>query len=182
MELIPNTDGVVWEVTDRKTGEVTERTGWDGWNDISMALYRGCGGSDAGFAIFKEWCAKNTVKYNKNYTEYTWYNRYVSCPPTEIGARTLFAIVDELHLKWEAVWDHEHPQFNDDGDADDDHGDDLDDADEHHTRTAHRNGTFEGRAFQRSSGADRRNRGCGFCGRSCGHRGTRAGARSDAVA
>lgn len=109
MTLIPNKPGTVWEVTSRKDGVVTTREGWDGWNTIGMALHRATGGSDAGFKVFDEWCRQNLVKYkNGKYIRYSWYGRWIKSPPKRIGARTLYAIADDLEPKWEEVWNFEH--------------------------------------------------------------------------
>lgn len=109
VELIPNEDSnAKWEVSDYKTGAVNTREGWEGWNTISMALYRATAGSDLGYEIFKSWCAKNKSKFNKNYTHYTWYRRYKRSPPRSLGAGTLFAIAEDHAPGWQKVYDHEH--------------------------------------------------------------------------
>jgi len=110
MELIPNHDAVVWDVPDFRSGEVKVRTGWDGWNDISMALYRATAGSEEGFKIFDKWCQKNGVKYNAKYTRYSWFRRYVTSPPRGIGAGTLFMLADEYAPGWRGIWEEEHPE------------------------------------------------------------------------
>lgn len=110
MEYIPNHDAVVWDVPDHRSGGVKARTGWDGWNDISMALYRATAGSEEGFRIFEKWCQKNEVKYNAKYTRYSWFRRYVTSPPRGIGAGTLFMLADEYQPGWRGIWEEEHPE------------------------------------------------------------------------
>jgi len=110
MDLIPNTDAsVTWDITDRETGEVKTRTGWEGWNVIMMALHRATDGSDQGFAIADKWCRENKDKYNARYTRYSWYRRYVRSPPKELGAGILFKLADEYQPGWLAIWNEEAP-------------------------------------------------------------------------
>lgn len=109
MELIPNDiPDESWEVSDYKTGEINTRIGWEGWNTIAMALYRATAGSDAAYAIFKNWCAKNKTKFDEKYTYYTWYSRYRRSPPKTVGAGTLFTIAETYSPGWSKIWDEEH--------------------------------------------------------------------------
>jgi hypothetical protein len=112
MEIIPNDKpDMAWEVAAYKTGVVNTRTGWEGWNVISMALFRATGGSDEGSAIHEKWCCKNPTFNNAKSIQYmrdTWRVRYRRSPPKTVGAGLLFAIADDTKPGWAKIWDHEH--------------------------------------------------------------------------
>jgi hypothetical protein len=112
LDILSN-DGV-WIITDIYGEVVREYKGWDGWNTIALSIYRATSGSDEGYEIFRAWCAKNTIKYNEEYTRYTWYNRFTKCPPITVGVGTLFALVDEEEPGWQRQWNEE---YGDDDDA-----------------------------------------------------------------
>jgi predicted P-loop ATPase len=115
MAIIPNDHaGVKWEHADAKTGEVKQKTGWDGWNEIGMALYRASGGSDEGFAIFDKWSAQNRDKYDADTTRERWYKNFASSPPDRIGAGTIFMLANAVEPGWQQIWEQEYgeqPEF-----------------------------------------------------------------------
>jgi hypothetical protein len=105
MKLIPNSPGTVWEIISYTDGEVKTYDRWFGWNRIMMALYRATGGSAAGYDLALKWSARNTIKFRKSDVHDTWYRRFVSSPPTKLGARTLFTLANVESPCWEAVYD-----------------------------------------------------------------------------
>ncbi|MHC2661685.1 bifunctional DNA primase/polymerase [Bradyrhizobium diazoefficiens] len=114
LDLLSNDARSEWQII-LADGVIKEYRGWDGWNSLALAIFAATGGSDAGFKLFDKWCRKNTTKYNEKYTHFSWYTRYVRNPPTKgIGARTLFAVVDDEHPGWEAIWNEEHGEEDDD--------------------------------------------------------------------
>jgi Bifunctional DNA primase/polymerase, N-terminal/AAA domain/Primase C terminal 2 (PriCT-2) len=72
--------------------------GWDEWNAIVMAIYRATGGNNVGIGLCHQWSMKSG-KYKYSETEDRW-NALRDCPPTEIGAGTIFHKVDELFPGW----------------------------------------------------------------------------------
>lgn len=61
---------------------------WRKWNRIGMAIWRATGGSSDGLKIFQEWSEK--VKLSETDTCAARWSVYPTCPPTKIGAGTLF--------------------------------------------------------------------------------------------
>jgi hypothetical protein len=117
LDLLSNEASSQWQVVDTDDVVLKEFKGWDGWNTLAMAIYRATSGSDEGFAIFDRWCRKNTVKYKDGkYIHDTWYKRFPSCPPITITVATLFAVVDDEHPGWQALYNEEHSYDDDDDD------------------------------------------------------------------
>lgn len=117
LELLPN-DGINVEwLIEQDDGSVKIRKGFDGWNDIGMACHRATGGSDAGYLVFDAFSAKNKAKYNKAFTRYSWYRRWIKSPPTKIGAGTIFKLANYVQPGWNGMWEEAHhvdePYYND---------------------------------------------------------------------
>jgi putative DNA primase/helicase len=91
--------------------------GWEDWNSVGMAAWSATGGSDVGFKAFDLWSQK-AKKYNKNNTTEKW-NTYFTCPPTSIGAGTIFWLADAADRMWRYGSDA------DDNDPEPDHADDT---------------------------------------------------------
>jgi hypothetical protein len=66
---------------------------WQEWNKVGMALWRATGGSDEGFELFDTWSKKHE-SYDEGYTAQRWQT-YFSCPPTQIGAGSIFYMASE---------------------------------------------------------------------------------------
>jgi hypothetical protein len=71
---------------------------WDGWNGIAMATWRATGGSGQGFAAFDTWSRKSS-KYDPRRTIEKW-SALAKCPPTHIGAGTIFYLADQAAPGW----------------------------------------------------------------------------------
>jgi hypothetical protein len=71
---------------------------WEEWNRIGMAVFSATGGSAAGFAIFDKWSQK-FPGYNADDTAAKW-EWLEKCPPTEIGAGTIFYLADQASPSW----------------------------------------------------------------------------------
>lgn len=111
MKHIPNTPNTTWEYEDPKTGEITTRAGWDGWNTIGMSLFRASGQSDAGFKIFDDWCKQNTDKYKDGkYIRYSWFTRWRRTPPKKVTAAILIGLANTYSPGWHAIWNNDHPE------------------------------------------------------------------------
>ena len=72
--------------------------GWEEWNNVGMALWRTTGGSDEGLDLFDGWSAK-CPRYDAAYTAAKW-DGYERCPPTEIGAGSIFYMADQASSTW----------------------------------------------------------------------------------
>jgi hypothetical protein len=111
LDLLSNDASSQWQIVDADGVVLKEYKGWEGWNTIALAIYRATSGSDEGFAIFDRWCRKNPKYDNeqsKRYTWRTWYKRFPSCPPIKVTVATLFAIVGDEHPGWQATYNEEH--------------------------------------------------------------------------
>ncbi|WP_192738427.1 bifunctional DNA primase/polymerase [Bradyrhizobium sp. OAE829] len=71
---------------------------WQEWNRIAMAIFAATGGSAAGFAMFDRWSQKYPG-YDFDETAAKW-QALENCPPTEIGAGTLFYLADQASTTW----------------------------------------------------------------------------------
>jgi putative DNA primase/helicase len=78
--------------------------GWEDWNRIGMAIWRATDGGDQGFWAFDQWSRKST-KYNEANTRDSWYRKYRSCPPSRIGAGTIFYSADLASPGWRVEYD-----------------------------------------------------------------------------
>jgi putative DNA primase/helicase len=118
LEVLPN-DGInqKWPI-EQSDETIRIRTGFDGWNDIGMCVFRATGGSEDGYIIFRDFSAKNKDKFDERYTYYSWHRRWVKSPPTKIGAGTLFKLVNYVTPGWNAMYEEEHhvdePYFEED--------------------------------------------------------------------
>jgi hypothetical protein len=72
---------------------------WDEWNRVGMAVWRATGGAEEGFAAFAKWSDKS-AKSDPKKTRARW-DRYVSSPPTQIGAGTLFFLARQSAPRWQ---------------------------------------------------------------------------------
>jgi hypothetical protein len=63
-----------------------------------MALWRTTGGSDDGLDLFDSWSAK-CPRYDASYTAAKW-DGYERCPPTDIGAGSIFYMADQASSTW----------------------------------------------------------------------------------
>jgi hypothetical protein len=117
LDLLSNNERSEWQIVDKDGVVLKEfKQGWESWNTLALAIYRATSGSDQGFAIFDRWCRKNIIKYDERYTWRTWYKRFPSCPPITITVATLFAVVDDEHPGWQAIYNEEH-YYDDDDDV-----------------------------------------------------------------
>lgn len=78
-----------------------EKRGWDDWNRCGLALYHATAGSDDGLAVFHAWSSKSK-KYDAQATTDRWAH-HKTCPPTEIGAGSIFHWADEASPSWEML-------------------------------------------------------------------------------
>ena len=83
MAVIPNNDSVKWTK----------------WNNIGMALWRATDGSGEGLDLFDSWSQTWPCGYDAAYTAARW-DGYETCPPTEIGAGTIFYMADQARPTW----------------------------------------------------------------------------------
>jgi hypothetical protein len=61
---------------------------WDNWNRVGMALFAATGGSAEGLKLFDAWSQRSS-KYDAAVTLAKW-EALDGCPPTEIGAGSIF--------------------------------------------------------------------------------------------
>jgi hypothetical protein len=66
---------------------------WREWNKIGMALYAATDGGDLGLAAFLEWTRKNPLTAHRDCSR-RW-NAYATCPPTRLGAGTIFYLAQQ---------------------------------------------------------------------------------------
>jgi bifunctional DNA primase/polymerase-like protein/primase-like protein len=71
---------------------------WTQWNRVGMALFAATDGSAAGFAMFDRWSEKYPG-YDSDDTAAKW-GALEKCPPTEIGAGTVFYLADQASATW----------------------------------------------------------------------------------
>jgi hypothetical protein len=71
---------------------------WQEWNRIGMAVFAATGGSAAGLAMVDRWSQKYSG-YDPDDTDAKW-GALEKCPPTEIGAGTLFYLADLASQTW----------------------------------------------------------------------------------
>ena len=71
---------------------------WEEWNRIGIAVFAATGGPAAGEAMFDRWSQKYSG-YDAGDTEAKW-RALEKCPPTEIGAGTLFYLADQASPTW----------------------------------------------------------------------------------
>jgi hypothetical protein len=62
---------------------------WEQWNSWALAIFAACGGSQRGFEIFDEWCARYS-RYDPVAVDERWYEISGS-PPSATGAGKIFA-------------------------------------------------------------------------------------------
>jgi P4 family phage/plasmid primase-like protien len=75
--------------------------GWEEWNKIGMATWAATGGSEAGLAAFDKWSQKS-AKYKLEASHERW-NNFLTSPPDEIGAGTLFWLADQASPGWRDI-------------------------------------------------------------------------------
>jgi Bifunctional DNA primase/polymerase, N-terminal/Primase C terminal 2 (PriCT-2) len=73
---------------------------WEKWNRIGMAVFAATGGSAAGEAMFDRWSQKYPG-YDADDTDAKW-RALEKCPPTEMGAGTIFYLADQASPTWRA--------------------------------------------------------------------------------
>jgi HK97 family phage portal protein len=83
MECVPNDD----------------RTTWEDWNRVGMALYAATNGSGFGGELFDQWSERNDKYYPEN-TELKW-SAYETSPPNNIGVGTLFFLAGSARFEAE---------------------------------------------------------------------------------
>ena len=71
---------------------------WEQWNRIGMAVFAATGGSAAGEAMFDRWSQKYPG-YDAADTDAKW-RALEQCPPTEMGAGTIFYLADRASPTW----------------------------------------------------------------------------------
>jgi hypothetical protein len=72
---------------------------WEEWNKIGMAVWRASAASEEGFALFDQWSAKWSEKYDPDDTRFRW-DHYHRSPPDQLGAGTLFRLAAEFQPGW----------------------------------------------------------------------------------
>jgi Primase C terminal 2 (PriCT-2) len=85
MEVIPNDD-----------------VSRDEWNTTGMAIFAATDGHDRGFEAFAMWSEKS-AKCNGGY-EKRWHH-YFRCPPTEIGAGSIFHWANQAKPEWRSEYE-----------------------------------------------------------------------------
>jgi hypothetical protein len=75
---------------------------WGAWNRIGMAVYSATGGSAAGFVLFDKWSQKYH-RYDADHTSAKW-EWLAKCPPTAIGAGTLYYEADQASPSWRSEY------------------------------------------------------------------------------
>jgi hypothetical protein len=107
LNLLSNDDSSRWQIVDNDGVVEKEFTGWDGYNEIGMAIYRAR--PDDGFPLFNEFSRKHPrYKNNEAYNRHKW-RCYTRCPPKHIGVGTIYAILNDEHPGELSVWNYEHP-------------------------------------------------------------------------
>jgi hypothetical protein len=117
LDLLSNDESSQWQIVDADGVVLKELTGWKGWNILAMAIYRATSGSDEGYELLDRWTCKHPSYNNeqsKQFVQHTWYKRFPRCPPIETTVATLFAVVDDEHPGWQAIWNEEHNTDDDD--------------------------------------------------------------------
>jgi hypothetical protein len=76
--------------------EIPNEVGWEGWNNLGLAIYAACGGSDRGEIVFDAWSAKSP-KYDPYTTAARWRHFHRS-PPNRTGIGKI------IKLALEAGW------------------------------------------------------------------------------
>jgi hypothetical protein len=66
---------------------------WRAWNRVGMALYAATDGGDLGLAAFLEWTRKNPLTAHRDCRK-RW-SAYATCPPTQLGAGTIFYLAQQ---------------------------------------------------------------------------------------
>jgi hypothetical protein len=66
---------------------------WREWNKIGMALFAATDGGDVGLVAFWEWTRKNPLTAHRDCIK-RW-NAYATCPPTRLGAGTIFYLAQQ---------------------------------------------------------------------------------------
>jgi predicted P-loop ATPase len=79
----------------------TGEGGWEAWNDYGMAIFAATAGADDGEEIFQAWSA-TSPKYDVNNTADKWQKLH-GCPPTSIGAGTIFDKADKACPGWRGL-------------------------------------------------------------------------------
>jgi len=67
---------------------------WNQWNTTGLRLYAATGGSAGGYALFLDWSASSTKKFDEANTRERW-RHYASSPPDRTGAGALFNLARE---------------------------------------------------------------------------------------
>jgi putative DNA primase/helicase len=75
---------------------------WVTWNNIGMAIFNATNGHERGFEAFDLWSRKFGANYNATDTRDRW-QCYLTSPPTEIGAGTIFQKADEAQPGWRVL-------------------------------------------------------------------------------
>jgi Protein of unknown function (DUF3631)/Primase C terminal 2 (PriCT-2) len=73
----------------------------DTWNKFGLALFRATAGSDDGLTVFHAWSSKSK-KYDEPTTTNRWES-YKTCPPTTLGAGSIFQWANEASPNWEML-------------------------------------------------------------------------------
>jgi putative DNA primase/helicase len=80
---------------------------FDYWNKIGMATFRATSGADAGETAFEKFSQKSP-RHDDTNTKRKW-QAFKGCPPTKIGARTLFWLADIAATGWRGALDPRDP-------------------------------------------------------------------------
>jgi hypothetical protein len=78
---------------------------WENWKRIGLAFWAATGGSGGGKKLWHAFSKKNEDKYDAAETDEQWA-KITSCPPTSIGASTIFWLADRADPEWEARFVH----------------------------------------------------------------------------
>lgn len=78
---------------------------WELWNRVCMSVFRATGGSDEGRDMADRW-SQQSPHYDAAYTAAKW-DGYRGCPPTELGAGTIFYMADQIDMGWRRRYEEE---------------------------------------------------------------------------
>jgi hypothetical protein len=73
------------------------RADWEWWNRLAMAIWHATGGTEGAWALFDAWSSRNAA-YSRTEARAKW-DALSKCPPTDIGAGTIFYLAKEARKK-----------------------------------------------------------------------------------
>ena len=82
---------------------------WENWNRLIMAIYFATGGSNEGLKLAHTWSMKSKSKYDADATDDKWHDLH-GCPPTDIGAGTIYFELEKYDPGWRQRYEDSHPR------------------------------------------------------------------------